>query len=311
VITKPTPTPFTPAPTATPIQPHLTPAATSTPTATPVPATPIPTATPTPEPTPIIHTLQPGDTLIGLARQYGVTVQSIQEANGITDPRGLLAGQQIIIPTDPEARLDAGKPTPVPTPPPIRISPLVFSQGADGLWAFGQASLDAGEPLEHVLIQVDLLDKQGAIIASAQASLLQGMLLPGEMAGFALRFSPPPAAFDRYQSRIVSAQPAHAPFYHRDLLVQDVLFQSAGESVITLSGQVRNVGTDAAYEVAVIVTLLDKAGQVIGLRQVKASPPDIQPGERAFFSAELIPIHFPVADYRILAEGHRKLTPDE
>ncbi len=311
MITKPTPTPFTPAPTATPARPTATSTPAPTATSTPIPATPVPTATPTPEPTPIIHTLQAGDTLIGLARQYGVTVQSIQEANGITDPRGLLVGQQIIIPTDPEARLDTGEPTSAPTPPPIRISPLAFSEQVDGLWAFGQMTLAGETPLEGVIVQVDLMDEEGAAVASAQAPLLQGMLAPGEEAGFVVRFLPRPPAFDSYQSRVISAKPAHAAYYHRDLAVRNVLIQDAGETVYTLSGEVANTGTDPAYEVRVVVTLLDDQGQVVGLREVPTVPPDIQPGESAFFSAELLPIHMPVADYRLLAEGHRKLTPDE
>lgn len=313
VITKPTPTPFSPAPTATPDRFTPAPSPTVTPTATPLPATPNPSPTPTPEPTPIIHTLQAGDTLIGLARRYGVTVQAIQEANGITDPRGLLAGQQIIIPLDPEARLGAGgEPTPEPTPPPIRIGPLAFSDQADGLWAFGQALLSEGEPLEHVVVQVDLLDADGAMVASVQAPLLQDMLLPREDAGFfVVRFTPRPPSFDRYQSRVVNANPAHTAFHHRELAVRHVLIQDAGESVYLLSGEVTNVGKDPTYETAVIVALLDEQGQVTGLRKVATTPPDIQPGETAFFSVELIPIHLPFADYRLLAEGHRNLTPDE
>jgi len=311
VITKPTPTPFTPEPTATPTRPRVTPTPTWTPTSTPIPATPLPTATPTPEPTPIIHTLQPGDTLIGLARKYGVTVQSIQEANGITDPRGLLVGQRIIIPTDPEARLDQGQPTPPPTPPPIHIRPLTFHRGVDGLWALGEVRLEGETPLEGVVVQVDLLDDGAAVIASAQAPLLQTLVMPGEEAGFVVRFIPPPPDFDRYQSRVVRAQPAHVAFYHRELEAHDVLVQSAGEHVYTISGQVTNVGSEPAYQVAVIVTLLDEEGGVVGLRKVETVPRDIQPGEEALFAAELVPIHLPVADYRVRAEGHRQVMPHE
>jgi len=310
VVTKPTATVF--IPTATPTPTRETPTPTATATATPVPATPEPTDTPTPEPTPIIHTLKSGDTLIGLARKYGVTVQAIQEANGITDPRGLLVGQQIIIPTDPEARLDAGTPTPEPTPPPVTISPLTFREEPDALWALGEITLQAGETaVEDVVVQVDLLDGTGQIIASAQAPMQQYMLAPGEKAGFAVRFQPRPSAFASYYTHIVSARPAHTSFYYRDLSIENLLGQQSGDAIYALSGQVVNTGASPARAIAVSVILYDEAGQVTGVRRVATDPPALQPGETAFFSAELIPVRLPVADYHLLVEGQHVLSPHD
>ena len=40
-------------------------------------------------PTPFIYTLKGGDTLLGLAIEFDTTLQAIQDANGITDPRSL------------------------------------------------------------------------------------------------------------------------------------------------------------------------------------------------------------------------------
>ncbi len=309
VVTKPTATVF--IPTATPTPTRETPTPTPTATTTPIPATPEPTATPTPEPTPIIHTLQAGDTLIGLARKYGVTVQAIQEANGITDPRGLLVGQQIIIPTDPEARLSAGTPTPAPTPPPARISPLTFSEQAGVLWALGELTLTGGDPIEDVVVQVDLLDQSGQVIASAQTPMLQTMLAPGEPAGFAVRFAPPPGRFASYYSQIVNAMPAHTALAYRDLTIENLLAQQSGDAVFSLSGQIVNTGAAPARNITVSVILYDEAGQVTGVRQVPADPSQLQPGETAFFSAELIPVHLPVADYHLLAEGQRVQLPND
>ncbi|GAB4470601.1 MAG: hypothetical protein Kow00124_06880 [Anaerolineae bacterium] len=44
------------------------------------------------------HTVQPGDTLFSIARRYGVTVQDIAFANGITNPALIYVGQVLIIP---------------------------------------------------------------------------------------------------------------------------------------------------------------------------------------------------------------------
>lgn len=105
----PTPTPL---PTATP-----TPTLTPTPTATPTPTlTPTPTITPTPTPIPPSRTykVQPGDTWIGIALQFGISVQDLVAFNGMTTDTILRVGQELQIPLRP--------PTPSPTPTPTPSS---------------------------------------------------------------------------------------------------------------------------------------------------------------------------------------------
>ena len=70
--------------------------ATLPPTATPAPYTPEPTATPTVTPTPVFHVIQAGESLLGIATQYDISVAALQDANGILDPRFLQIGEQLI-----------------------------------------------------------------------------------------------------------------------------------------------------------------------------------------------------------------------
>ncbi|MDH5316400.1 MAG: LysM peptidoglycan-binding domain-containing protein, partial [Gemmatimonadota bacterium] len=44
------------------------------------------------------HLVKRGETLSGLARRYGVSVQALQKANGLSSARDLKAGQKIKIP---------------------------------------------------------------------------------------------------------------------------------------------------------------------------------------------------------------------
>jgi LysM repeat protein len=79
--------------------PTVTPTQTSTPTLTPTPQTPTPTDTPIPSPTPLTYKINAGDTCIGIAASFGVSLQSIVLLNNLPADCGLLSsGQDILIP---------------------------------------------------------------------------------------------------------------------------------------------------------------------------------------------------------------------
>jgi len=72
----------------------LAPAATAGPTLTLPPAGETAAA----GPTPTIYVAKAGDTMGSVAQAYGVTVDAILEANGLTDPNVLNVGQSLVIP---------------------------------------------------------------------------------------------------------------------------------------------------------------------------------------------------------------------
>lgn len=87
------------------------------------------TATPTPTAIPdeVMHTVEAGETVGGLADEYGTTVQAIREANGLNAASAIFVGQILIIPINVSdvggasalAALSAQQvpsPTPSPTP---------------------------------------------------------------------------------------------------------------------------------------------------------------------------------------------------
>ncbi len=89
------PAPTTPRPTAPTIL-EITPAPTQNidATATAYARQLIPTPTPAG-----LYVVQHGDTLGGLAEDFGTTVEEIMAANGLTDPNAIQAGQMLIIPS--------------------------------------------------------------------------------------------------------------------------------------------------------------------------------------------------------------------
>jgi len=58
-----------------------------------------PTLMPAPlTPTPVIYVVQAGDTLGAIAKEFGVTVEALQEVNAISDPTRLQIDQELVIP---------------------------------------------------------------------------------------------------------------------------------------------------------------------------------------------------------------------
>ena len=153
VITKTDPTP-TVTPTTRPMA-----VATLRPTATPAPYTPAPTATPTLTPTPIIYVIRKGDTPLGIANEFGVSLRDLQDTNGITDPRTLRVGQELIIPEKAPPKDDS--PTATPTPLPFVIENVTFSHTAlGGLWGLGEIRNTSGMDLEQVALSAALLRRR-------------------------------------------------------------------------------------------------------------------------------------------------------
>lgn len=73
----------------------VTPESTASPTPSP---TPTPEATPTPTPAPQTYTVQAGDTLLGIAERFGITVEDLQARNELADPNNIFVGQKLELP---------------------------------------------------------------------------------------------------------------------------------------------------------------------------------------------------------------------
>jgi len=298
----------TPTPSATPTV-VLTIAATARPTATPAPYTPAPTATPTITPTPIIYRIQSGDTLLKIATQFGVTVRGLQDTNGITDPRALRVGQELLIPSvedDPEGTT----PTAEPTPLPFAVENVTFNNTPlGGLWCFGEIYNATGTDLEQAGVTVSLLDEDGTVLAEAQDYVQFELIRPGGRAPFALRFPAPPQSFASYLAVPWKGVQGYVGSYYLDLVARDT--QGTGErySTYTVTGAIVNTGPEDAVEVTVTVTIYDALGRVIGTRRAPPEYNVIPRGGQSPFVVELTPAGGPVASFQVQALGRRMPTP--
>lgn len=112
----PTATPY-PTYTPVPLAPTYTPPPTNTSVHT---GSTVPSATPIAQPGTAFrtHVVVAGDTLIGIAKQYGTTVEAIVAANNIRDPALIIVGQVLKIPIAEESALTTETPTPTVSPRP-------------------------------------------------------------------------------------------------------------------------------------------------------------------------------------------------
>jgi murein DD-endopeptidase MepM/ murein hydrolase activator NlpD len=274
-------------------------------TATPKPATPMPTMTLAPSPTPITHVVKRGDTLLGIAIQYGVSVEAVQEANGIVDPRRLQLDQELIIPQDEGAR-NAAPPTATATPVAYAIENVGFYQTAVGsLWFMGEVHNTTTEPIEQVQIQVTLQGKDGAETGRSTAFAVTDIVEPGGRSPFAVLFTTPPDSFAGYQvvalAGVASTHPGKA---YPDVSVTHYSGAPQGET-LAVSGEVKNTGTSDAEAVTIIVTGYDSANRVVAIRAMDLAESKLLAGETAPFRVNLLSAGGPIVSYVVQVQARR------
>jgi LysM repeat protein len=286
--------------TGTPV-PTLPPRATST----PAPATPMPTATPTVTPTPIVYRIEPGDTLLAVAANFGVPAELIQEANGIIDPRRLQIGQELIIPRpepDPEQ-----PPTPTPTPPPMAIRKLSFkSMPLGGLWALGEIYNSGSDPVAEIMVEVSLFDGDGQLQASQTAFPQLDVVPPGEAIAFAILFDNPPRQFAQYQAVVLAGVPMSPNTrYYLDLVATDLQGQATDATHYRVRGDLKNVGPSDVEDLRLLVTAYDDEARVTAVRQVNLPVSVLRAAATTPFEADLSITGSPVVTYSVQAQGLR------
>ena len=274
-------------------------------TPTPKPATPMPTPTFTPSPTPIIHRVQRGDTLLGIANQYGVTVESLQEANGILDPRLLQLGQELIVPQDDAARSGA-PPTATPTPVAYAIENVGFYEAAVGsLWFLGEVHNTTSQTIEQVRIRVTLLGEEGKELGHSSAFAVLDFIVPGGRSPFAVLFSNPPDYFARYEViALAGVASTHLGRWYRGVAVTSYWGQPQG-ATLAISGEVENVGPHDAEAITVVVTGYDSSNRVVAVRASDLPLSRLRPGASAPFRLNLLSADAPIVSYTVQVQAYR------
>ncbi len=300
VISGPTPTPHSLA--------VILPSPTSISTLSPRQLTPDPTETPAPTPTPVIYIVEPGDTLLGIALQYNVTVDELQAVNGVLSPETLQIGQKLIIPVGgfsvPSS--SGGIQLPSPTPVGVEVQHTALSQTPVGsIWVLGEVFNPGSTALENVEVRVALLDASGQEIAVDSEFVALEAIPPGGRSPFGVLFANPPATVVAFQATAIRAEPSqNVEARYVQLQVTDPLSKPAG-SIYHLAGSIVNGTSSNAVEVHIVATIYDADRQVIGYRRLLLGDGSMIAGASAPFDIIVSPdpAAQPIADYSIVAQG--------
>jgi LysM repeat protein len=141
----------------------------------------IPTAIPSPTPTPYTYKVKKGDTLLGIALHYGLTLEALRAANPKVDPNFLSVDTLLVIPIAQARNLPGATPTPSPTSLPLSISsPRCFPQGSGGVWCVAQVSNDHPYAVDNLQVWFSLVGSAGTVLTRTQVTPLLDWIPGGE-----------------------------------------------------------------------------------------------------------------------------------
>jgi LysM repeat protein len=268
---------------------------------------PADTPTPTLTPTPIIHVIESGDTLYSIAFDYGVNPDTLQQVNGIEDPRFLSIGQELIIPSgeDPDDST-SNLLLPTPTPEPISVQGVGFYETPVGsLWCLGEILNTTAGPLTNVQVRVMLFDAQGALVAEEDAFAAAELIPSGERSPFGILFTSPPAGWVNSQVSLIRGEAAGAlAAAFVPTALAEVMSEPAGDQ-LQISGSLANGSqAQALASVTIIATTYSGEGLVTGFRQRTVEPDSpLAPGTSMPFAVRLSYHGQAPADYHVFALG--------
>ena len=309
----------TPPPTATPL-PTVTPTLRTTAALSPngflTPIPPTATLTPSPTPTPVVHVVVQGNTLLGIALEYGVSMDALVQANGLDVNEYLSIGQILVIPVATEEEGgESGMLAPVghmilatPTPLPLDIvGATLYQTPVGGVWCMGEVVNTTGDPVTNLQVQVTLVTAGGIPLQSSIALAAADYLAPEARAPFAVLFKSPPNGYADVQVSLLRGETVSA--ITAGFTPLDVAQPSGAVSgpQYRVTGLLVNNTGAAVSRITAVVTLYDVDGKVIGYRQTLLDEEVFLPsGQSQEFKILLTPQGLePPASFQVLAWGVR------
>jgi LysM repeat protein len=266
-------------------------------TARPTPAF---VATPLPTATPVLHVIQKGDTLIGIALQYGVSVEALQDANGGIAPEALQIGSTLVIPVSgTQAAVSVGLPTPLP----LELGPATcYPESSGAMYCFCEARNPGTVALEGIEARMLLVGPDGVPAAEAAALPALHVLLPGKTTPLGAFFSTTASAEQSVVAQLASAYPVAERGVR--FVALDVVSQAAEPGGIgwRARAMVLNSSGQDVRSVWVVLALYGRDGAVAGYRAEEIVG-TLAAGAQQEYEIQAAALGGPVDHYMVMAEG--------
>jgi LysM repeat protein len=238
-----------------------------TPTATIVVNIPV---TPAPTPTPFLYTVKNDDTMLGIAYQFGVTLQDLQAANPTVDPHFMGPGLQLVIPIGGEI------PESIPTAtayPVAAKQPLCYPAGDGGAWCIVAIQNDQKTSLENLSAWIGLYTQQGENFANQVADAPINILRPGSTMPLMAYFAPPLPSNFTARSELVSALEVDVNdqrYMDADIKMNNVQINDDGNQVLVSGEVLLPEDMPNPSQVWILAVAYDAKGDVVGVRKWKS-----------------------------------------
>jgi LysM repeat protein len=255
--------------------------------------------------TPMVYMVQPGDTLLQIARRFGVKVSVLQEANGGIEPLALQIGQVLAIPS-PQFNAEGDPILPTLTPAALSLSPpTCYPAPTDYIMCLGQVTNSLETAIQRVTVVVRLLNNERSVVVEGESAVEQSIIPPGDSAPYRLLLK---ADWEDYAEATVwlkSADSApEAKDWYTALAVEDPK-QWWADGRYFIGAVLHNPSSQTVQLIRAVLTLRDVEGQIVGYRVLQFNQL-IAPDERIPIEIAIMP-NTPgtAASHTLYAEARR------
>lgn len=224
-----------------------------------------------PTPTPLEYVIAAGDTLEAIAARYGVTLEALLAANPGIQPNLLIVGTPLVIPT---GTLPQGESTPTPAALPL-LQARCWPEGTGGLWCFALLQNGYAEALENLTVLFTLVDADGQVLATREATAPLNLLPAGEKMPIGAHFPAPidllavPHVQVLTATRLLPGDARYLPV----MLENTLLSLNPGGRSAQVSGRVLLTQPEpGAATLWVLAVAYDRDGTLVGFRRYKGMP---------------------------------------
>jgi len=238
------------------------------PTSKPIVTIPVTLA---PSPTPFTHMIKKGETMLGIAFQYGISLEDLKAANPGVDPQFMSVGLQLIIP------LSGDIPVAIPSVTPVPVEwkdPECYRTGDGGAWCILLVTNQLESSVENLSAWIGLYSILGENIGNQVAYTEMNLLRPGDTLPLMSYFPPPlPEKFEAL-SHVISGFALDATdirYLDLEAVVEKVEISIDGRQAAVSGEVIIPEGTPIPSQVWVMILAFDTDGNIIGVRKWESS----------------------------------------